>query len=209
MAATNKTELTHVDSDAPLRVVIATANAELGATIVDAIRSAGGEPIGPICVDDDVIAACKRHTPDLAIIDLALGGESDRRLADRVARSTDTPLVALSNACDPSTLRWCGRLGAVGYLINTDIETQIGPTLVLARTLARVTDDQQDEVDQLRQALEDRKSIEQAKWILMQAGQLAPAEADARLASLADKNKRSVAAEARAVLDASALLQAG
>ena len=115
-------------------------------------------------------------------------------------RERETPFILVSAFDDPGLLARAEVAPVLAYLVKpikqADLKTAIG----LAMTRFEHFQALRRETSDLRQALEDRKAIEQAKGVLMKNAAVDEQEAFRRLRQLARDSNRKMVEIARTVL---------
>lgn len=111
---------------------------------------------------------CAEHRPDLALLDMRLGGMSGIDLARWLKTTLTVPFLFLSAYNDAQTVVSAAELGALGYLVKPLDVRQVLPAIRTA--LQRAEEIQklhQAELD-LNMALKTSRSISMAIGLLMQ-----------------------------------------
>jgi AmiR/NasT family two-component response regulator len=118
----------------------------------------------------------------------------------------DVPVVMLTAYSDDTFLRNSIAAGVFGYLLKPASKEQLSAGLSVAwkRYLDHVG--QRSEIVDLRQRLDDRKLIEQAKWIIVKRKSISEPEAMQLLQKQSRSSRKSIASVARAVIDSNDLL---
>jgi AmiR/NasT family two-component response regulator len=156
------------------------------------VCSAGGAVTLDHDSPDEAVGAVLRARPDVALVTPASarqGGEVFARLRDE----TCCPAVLIARGPSSRLVDLAREGGVMAYLIEPVRAAQIGPTLDLAVDRFR-------ELQELRQALADRKIIEKAKGLVMARGAVTEEEAFRQLRRLAMDTRRSLADVSRSVL---------
>ena len=98
------------------------------------------------------------------------------------------------------------RAGASGYLVKPVSDEQIEPALTVALNRFAELRDLNDELSDLKEALEARKVVERAKGILMRRLQMPEDEAYKRLQKLSRDRRQTLKQTAEQLLAAADLL---
>jgi CheY-like chemotaxis protein len=69
-----------------MRVLLVEDNFIIALDLVELVREAGAEPVGPVASVKDGVAALERHPVDAAILDINLGEENALGLLDHLQR---------------------------------------------------------------------------------------------------------------------------
>jgi AmiR/NasT family two-component response regulator len=142
----------HVASRALVRAAVARAG---GAVVAEAETAAAGI---------DLVA---QERPDAAVIAVGLPDGDGIDAAAEIDRRSPCPVVVLTSHADQGVIERARRAGAMAYLVKPLRAEELAPAVELA--IARFTELARAgrEAAALRQALEDRKTIERAKGLLM------------------------------------------
>jgi two-component system, response regulator PdtaR len=141
----------------------------------------------------ELVEQCRTVEPDLVITDIRMPEQDGIDAAIQIYKDRPTPVILVSAYTDTSLIERAETDHIMAYLVKPIKQSDLGPTIALAvRRFEQFQTLQQEAVD-LRQALADRKVIEQAKGILMKKGGLDEGDAFRRLQKLAsDKNRKLV-----------------
>jgi response regulator NasT len=120
-----------VDDD---RLVLATLTHGLAQAGYDVVDADNG---------DDAILLARQHRPDLALLDIRMEGKSGFDVAAYLREYLHVPFMFLSAFADDDTVQKVQALGAVAYLVKPLDIGQILPTVAAAMARAR----QRDEAD--------------------------------------------------------------
>jgi response regulator NasT len=110
------------------------------------------------------------------------------------------PIIVVSAYHDPELIERAERNHIAAYLVKPIKKEDLGPALAIAMRRFQEFQDTRKEAQDLRQALEDRKSIEKAKGILMKRAGLDEPSAFRRLQKLASDNNRRLVEVAQSIV---------
>ena len=175
-----------------MRVLVAEDTPVIALGLVKRLQSLGHEPLGPAADGVEALALARAEPPDLYLFDIDMprldGLAAARALADSDLRR---PVVVVTGVEDPSLVDRSIETGVSAYLTKPIDERQLDAAIRLAAARHDEFLRLEVEVTRAQQALEDRKLVERAKGILMDALGLSEAEAFRRIQRLArDRNKR-------------------
>ena len=145
------------------------------------VRAAVAVADGAVVAETDTAAAgielVAQERPDVAVIAVGLPDRDGIAAAAEIERRCPCPVVVLTSHADRRLIERARQAGAMAYLVKPLRSEELAPALELAiarfAELARAG----REAAALRQALEDRKTIERAKGLLMDRFGLAEAVA--------------------------------
>ena len=185
-----------------MRVLIAEDDPVIALGLAARIRALGHEPVGPARDGSDAVALARTHNPDLYLFDVDMpvldGLSAARTLAREGLRR---PVVVITGVPDPDIVDRCVADGVGAYLSKPIDDRQLDASIRLAASRHAELQALEAEVTNTRQALEDRKLVEQAKALLIQTLDLSEPEAFKRLQHAARNRNQSLANVARDLLD--------
>ena len=191
----------------PLKVVMV-ADSSTHATILDeALREAGC--VKPVLLEDTshLAARIEAVDPDVIVIDLAAPTRAALDEMFQISRAVKRPIAMFVGESDPSATEAAVEAGISAYIVGGLQKERIKPILDLCisrfKAFARLI----DELDRTRAALEDRKVIDRAKGILMQAKKVDEQEAYGLLRRAAMNDKKKIAEVAQSLIAAAELLK--
>ena len=126
--------------------------------------------------------------------------------ACRIFNEQNITTVILSAYADPEYVEAGNKIGIFGYLLKPVTKDQLRVGLEVA--WARFIDwsDKRDKVEELQERLEQRKLIEQAKWIVVKRKQVDEPEAMRMLQKQARNNRKPLITVAQAIVDSEDIL---
>jgi response regulator NasT len=141
----------------------------------------------------ELIEKCKTIPHDLVITDVRLPDMDGLSAAGELYATAPVPIIIISAFHDPDLIQRAERNHVLAYLVKPIKQEDLEPAIAIATSRFQELRAMQQEANNLRQALEDRKLIERAKGLLMKRAHLDEPEAFRRLQKLArDKNQRLV-----------------
>lgn len=169
---------------------LATNLADLGYTVV-----------GPASDGEEAIELCRSVRPDLAILDIRMPRRDGLSAGEIIFAQLGVPVIIVSAYSDPEYLTGASRIGVFGYLLKPVSQDQLRTTIGVAWGRFVKHHSQDDEIINLRTRLEQRKTIEQAKWILVKRKNISEPEAMRLLQKQARNNRRHLAEVAQSLLE--------
>lgn len=141
-----------------------------------------------------------RERPDAAVIAVGLPDRDGIDAAAEIDRRCPCPVVVLTSHADRGLIERARRAGTMAYLVKPLRPEKLAPAVELA--IARFADLERAgrEAAALRRALEDRKTIERAKGLLMDRLGLGEAVAFRLLQKTAMDRRMSIAALAERLI---------
>jgi len=190
----------------PQRLVIADDEHLVAAGLIAALEDLGYDVAGTASAGDQAIEQCRQVLPDLAILDIRMPGVDGLAAAETIYNEMGIPVVMVSAYSDPEYVSSGNRIGVFGYLLKPVTREQLRVGLEVAWSRFRKHIELADEVDSLQNRLEQRKVIEQAKWIIVKRKQIEEPEAMRMLQKQARSGRKPLVEVAQAVIDSDNLL---
>jgi AmiR/NasT family two-component response regulator len=193
-------------SASPVRILVADDEHLVSAGTVAALKSLGYTVVGPASDGDKAIALARKELPDLAVLDIRMPNTDGLAAAETIYNELGIPVVIASAYSDPEYVNSGNRIGVFGYLlkpVNRD-QLRVGLEIAWSRFVSHSKLD--EKVSGLQSRLEDRKVIEQAKWIIVKRKSVDEPEAMRMLQKQARNGRRPLVEIARAVVESASLL---
>ena len=141
----------------------------------------------------ELVDQCRATHPDLVITDIKMPDMDGIDAAARIYKDAAVPVILVSAHHDPATVRRAEADYVMAYLVKPIKQADLEPAIAIATRRFEQFQALHREAADLKQALEDRKTIEKAKGVLMKKANLDEHDAFRRLQKLAsDKNKKLV-----------------
>ena len=190
-----------------MRVLIAEDDAVIGMGLAERLRDLGHEPIGPAGDGQEAIAMALADPPDLYLFDVDLPGLDGLAAAAWLADAgLRRPIVVVTGIDDAEIIERSIANGA-GACLTKPVDTrELDAAVRLAATRHAELQALEDDADQARQELEERKIIERAKGLLMSALALSEADAFRRLQLTARERNLRLIDVARRIIEQERLL---
>lgn len=165
------------------------------------LRELGYQVIGPAANGDEAIELCRQTRPDMALLDIRMPKRDGLATAEILFRRMGIPVMIFSAYSDPDYVSSGNRVGVFGYLLKPVTQDQMRVSISVAwgRYIEYVR--QYAEIHTLKDRLEHRKLIEQAKWIIVKRKNVEEPEAMRLLQRQARNNRRTLVDVARSVLE--------
>lgn len=185
----------------PTRLLVADDEHLVASGVAVNLRELGYEVIGPASDGEEAIEFCRLHRPDMALLDIRMPKKDGLAAAETIFRRMGIPVMIFSAYSDPEYVTSGNRIGVFGYLLKpvTQDQMRVGISVAWGRYLDYMN--QNAEIVTLRERLEHRKIIEQAKWIIVKRKGIDESEAMRLLQKQARNNRRTLVDVARSVLE--------
>ena len=182
------------------RVVIADDESIIRLDLGEMLANLGYEVVGEGSDGAIAVELAHRLRPDLVIMDIKMPGMDGIAAAQELTRAKIAPVLLLTAYSEQHLVERAKEAGVIAYLVKPFREAELLPSIEIA--LARFAEFQtvEQEVHSLKEALETRKLIEQAKGILMETQGLKESEAFHRIRKASMDTRKSMREIAEAIL---------
>ncbi len=184
----------------PARLLVADDQEEASGLKSD-LAGLGYTVIGPVSRGDEAIETCRTAQPDLALVDIRVPMPGGPDVAEAIWRHTGVPVVIVSASSKPHDVAGAAQAGALAYLVKPVTREQLQASIAVAWARFRDHAVQETEIRSLKQRLDDRKQIEQAKWIIVKRKGVSEPDAMKLLQKQARNNRRPLIEVARSILE--------
>jgi AmiR/NasT family two-component response regulator len=183
-----------------LRIAVADDEADMRDFFERMLPLCGHEVVSIAETGKELVEHCQTLHPDLVITDIKMPDMDGIDASTQICRDRPTPVILVSAYHDPQLVHRAEADHVMAYLVKPIGQSDLGPAIAVAISRFQELQALRKETGDLKQALADRKVIEQAKGILMNVTGVYEKDAYKRLQQLAaDKNQKVIDA-AHAVL---------
>ncbi len=192
--------------DRDLRILIVEPDPTRVEGIINALNDAGWSDVKALAQISALERTVKAFVPDIVLIDLA---NPDRDTLEHISYATESSNRAVAlfvDQTDKHLTQSALNAGVSAYVVDGLQMERIKSVLETAIARFKVMRQMQSELDAAKQALEDRKTIDRAKGILMRQRNLSEDAAYTLLRKTAMGQNRKVIDVAQALITASDLL---
>lgn len=189
-----------------LRILVVEQDPEKARQIIDALIEAGWTDARAIGNTSRLEREIKAQNPDIVLIDLA---NPDRDTLEQISVATDTksrPVAMFVDRTDDDLTQAALSAGVSAYVVDGLHMNRIKSVLETAIARFQIVRKMQSELDAAKRALEDRKTIDRAKGILMRQRAVSEEEAYQLMRKTAMDQGRRVIDVAHALVTAADLL---
>jgi response regulator NasT len=193
--------------DASLKIVIIDESPVRGAIIEAGLREAGHTRISHLGPSLDLLAQLAAVDPDVIVIDLGNPSRDVLEQMFHVSRAVKRPVAMFVDCSDSASIQAAVDAGVSAYVVDGLKKERVKHILDTCVSRFNVYSRLQDELARAKTALEERKVIDRAKGILMQAKGLSEADAYALMRKTAMNEKKRIAEIAQAIVTAAEVLK--
>ena len=189
-----------------LSILVVEADADKARQIIDALKDGGWDKVHALGEISGLERAIRTHEPDIVLIDMA---NPDRDTLEHISLVSDTKARTVAmfvDQTDEDLTQAALNAGVSAYVVDGLQMNRIKPVLETAIMRFQIMRKMQSELDAAKRALEDRKTLDRAKGILMRQRGMSEDEAYKLLRKTAMDQGRKVIDVAQALVTASDLL---
>jgi response regulator NasT len=203
---TNKNNNSLELPESPTRVLVVDDELLVAQGIMASLKSLGYEVLGPCKNGEEAIQTCRDDKPDIVIMDIQMPVMDGMQAAQIIFSELDIPVIMLTAYSDETYLNNCVEAGVFGFLLKPSSNEQLSAGITIAWNRFLDVVEQRSQIINLKQRLDDRRLIEQAKWIIVKRKNISEPDAMKMLQKQSRSSRKSIAKVARAVIDSDGLL---
>jgi response regulator NasT len=189
-----------------LRILIADDESIRLLSLRKQLAALGHNVVAEASTGDEAVTLASSALPDLAILDIKMPVMDGIEAAEKITQARPIPIILLTAYDEAQLVERAAQANISAYLMKPVAEEDLLPAITLALARFRQFQALRQEVADLREALEARKTIERAKGILMRRLNLSEDEAFRRLQKQSQDSNRRLAQVAEAIVVADQFL---
>lgn len=189
-----------------MRILVADDETNSAQALKDLLEVIGHQVVGPASDGDEAVALAGRERPDLAIVDIDMPRLSGLDAVDQITRARPIPVIVLTAHSDPAYVDRAAELPVFNFLTKPAGAEALIPAIRLASARFQEWKGLNGRVDELTQKIEERKAVERAKGILMEARGIPENQAYALLRRESQQQSKPMGDVARTVIAAESIL---
>jgi two-component system, response regulator PdtaR len=190
-----------------LRIVVADDEPRMQGYFRKILPALGHEVVGVAGTGRELVKQCLALSPDLVITDVKMPDMDGIEAAGEIYRTAEIPVILISAHHDVDLIERAEADHAMAYLVKPVKQVHLEPAIAIAMRRFGEFQALRKDTEDLRQALADRKIIEQAKGVLMNTTQMDEQSAFRRLQKLASEKNRKLIDIAHMILTAQEALR--
>jgi response regulator NasT len=190
----------------PLRIVIADDESLHLMSLREHLEQLGHRVVGEAGDGQLAVQLARDLHPDLAILDIKMPELDGIDAARLLMREMPLPIILLSAYSEGSLAERAADAHVASYLMKPVSADDLRPALALAISRFEEFSSLNEEVRELREALETRKMIERAKGILMRRLNLSEEEAFRRMQKRSQNENKKMLEIANAIITADGMM---
>jgi two-component system, response regulator / RNA-binding antiterminator len=193
--------------DSSLKIVIVDKNPGRAEILADGLREAGHPDVVRLDETSHLLTRIHAIDPDVILIDLENPSRELLEQMFQVSRAVRRPIAMFVDQSDTASIEAAVDAGVSAYIVGGLRKERIKNILDLCISRFNAFARLRDELERARTALEERKVIDRAKGILMDAKSLTEEDAYSLLRRTAMNENKKIAEVAQSVVTAAELLR--
>ena len=185
----------------PLKIIVVEDDATVRLFLKETLEKLGHQVIGEAATGTDMVRTVLELEPDLVVFDIHLPRLNGLDALRQIYQERVVAAVAITADRDQDLVRRALEEHVLAYLVKPVEAHQLGAALLVARARFEELQGLAAENANLRQALQNRKTIERAKGVLMKRFRWTEAEAFRRLQRAAMNRRTTMVELAQDVLN--------
>lgn len=190
-----------------LRIAVADDEREMRQFFEELLPHMGHQVVGVVETGRQLAECCRTHRPDVVVTDIKMPDMDGIDAAAAVNRERQVPVVLVSGHTEGELLARSGAEYIMSYLVKPVKPADLQAAITLAVARFEQYQRARAEAATLRQSLEDRKMIEQAKGVAMRRLHIDESEAYHRMRRLASQHNWKLVDLSRRLLDSESIFQ--
>ncbi|MBI1207057.1 MAG: ANTAR domain-containing protein [Azospirillum sp.] len=160
--------MTSIPDSQTLRILLVDDDGERSSVVEEGLAGSGYHLVAQVPPTGDLATTVKRLAPDVIIIDAQCPSRDTLEHMRLVGQDVPRPIVMFVDRNDEDMTLEAIRAGVSAYIVDGLNRQSVRPVIDLAIARFREFQKLRTELEQAKAALEERKTIERAKGILMQ-----------------------------------------
>ena len=189
-----------------LNVLVIDENRIRASIIEEGLREAGHENVTVVHEVQGIARIIETTEPDVIVIDLENPNRDMMEHLFQLTRTVARPIAMFVDRSDTASIEAAVEAGVSAYVVDGLKKERVKPILDMAVSRFNAFSKLQRELAEAKSALEERKTIERAKGILMKMRGLSEEEAFTMLRQTAMNEKKKMSEIAQSVVTAAGLL---
>ena len=167
----------------------------------DILESHGYEIIGEASDGFEAVEMCKKHKPDLVIMDIEMPILDGIKAGKIICKENLAGgVLLLTSFEDKEYVEKAKSIGAYGYLVKTASEKSLIPTIEMCLNKVNEFEKMKKDLEKVNSKLNERKLVERAKGILIREFKISEDEAYTRIRKLSMDRRTTMAEIAKIII---------
>lgn len=193
--------------DSSLKIAIVDESPIRAAILEDGLREAGFTQVERIAETHNLLVRIYAMDPDVILIDLESPSRDMLEQMFQMSRAVKRPVAMFVDQSDSASIQAAVDAGVSAYIVDGLKKERITSILDLCISRFNAFSRLQTELDQAKDALDERKIIDRAKGVLMKAKKFSEEEAYALMRKTAMNENKKIVDIAQSVLTAAEMFK--
>ncbi|MCU7852969.1 MAG: ANTAR domain-containing protein [Candidatus Thiodiazotropha sp. (ex Monitilora ramsayi)] len=193
----------------PLRVMLVDDKSDRREMLDLALQDVDCALVACVSGEGDLLSVVDSCNPDVILIDIEAPGRDTLESLETVQSTVPRPMVMFSQDDNNQTILRATQVGVSAYVVDGLQTQRVRPIIDAAVARFQHFNHLESELQKARQQLNDRKTIDKAKGIIMQQRGLSEEQAYQAIRKLAMDTNRKVADVAQSIIEAASILSGG
>jgi response regulator NasT len=173
----SKTTQPATPSQAPTRILVAEDEALIRLDLAEMLVEAGYDVVGQASNGEQAVEMATELQPDLVIMDVKMPVMDGITAAEQIGAARICPVVMLTAFSQTELVERARDAGVMAYIVKPFTASDLAPAIDIARHRWTEVKALEQEISDLGERLETRKSVDRAKGVLMKKLKITEAEA--------------------------------
>ena len=183
-----------------LKIVIADNESIIRMDLKEILEEAGHEVVGEAINGKRAVELARKYHPDLVIMDIKMPEMDGITAAKIIDDENIAPVLLLTAFSQADIVEKAKHSGVLAYLVKPVREDNLFPAMEIALTRFKEIQSLELELNDVKNSLEMRKTLDRAKGILMDAYNLNESEAYRRIQQYSMAKRRTIKEVAEAII---------
>lgn len=189
-------------------VLLCSARQATAPTLAADALAAGLEVCATVEDCNKLVQAVVLHAPDVVVCDVPMPTAAWFQALQRVAQAVPCPLIVFTHDTDAGRMQKAVDIGVHVYVVHGYGANRLRSLVHLAQVRFRQAQQQREDYEAIATRLEERKSVDRAKGILMHAQSLSDDDAFSTLRSAAMRSKQRLGQLSEHIIQSAHLAEA-
>jgi len=159
------------------RAIVVEDEALIRMDIVETLREGGYDVVGEASNGEEAVALARELKPDVVVMDVKMPIMDGITAAEHIAKERLAPVVLLTAFSQTELVERARDAGAMAYVVKPFTPADLLPAVEIAASRFVEIRALENEIADINERMETRKTVERAKGILMEKMQLNEPEA--------------------------------
>ena len=184
----------------PQRIVIADNESIIRMDLRELLEEAGHQVVGEGANGKKAVELARKLKPDLIILDIKMPEMDGIAAAKIIDDEKIAPVILLTAFSQSEIVERAKDSGVLAYLVKPVQESNLFPAMEIALSRWQEMQDLEDQLFKVKDSLENRKILDRAKGILMDAYNITESEAFRRIQKYSMSKRKTIKEVAEAII---------